>query len=71
MKENEKRIAFVVLKLLYIFTILCSLLALKLELSVFLGELSRAQVDTFYMLDGISISVLILNGVAFLFFKYI
>ncbi len=70
MKKKEKETVLAIIKLLYIFTILCSLLALKLELGVYRGEVLRDQVDATYMLDAIVASVLILNGVTFLFFKY-
>ncbi|MBO5439173.1 MAG: hypothetical protein J6A53_00790 [Clostridia bacterium] len=70
MSDRDKKIIFLVLKALYIFTILCSFFALKLELGAYLGEIPREQVDTTYMLDCIIISVFILNGFAFLFFKY-
>ena len=70
MSDKDKKLIFIVLKALYIFTILCSLFALKLELGVLSGDIPREQVDTTYMLDCIIASVFILNGFAFLFFKY-
>ena len=71
MKEREKRVCFIALKLLYIFTIFCSALALKLEIGVFCGNIPREQVDALFMLDAIVASVFILGGASFLFFKYL
>jgi len=70
LKNKDKELFFAVLKALYIFTILCSCFALKLELGALSGDIPREQVDTEYMLDCIIASAFILNGVAFLFFKY-
>lgn len=69
LSNKEKRIVFAILKLLYIFTIFCSLLALKLELGVYTGDIPRDQVDTTYMLDSIIASIIILGGSSFGFFK--
>ena len=69
MSKNSIRISLVILRGLYIFTILGALIALRLELDVMLNRLLRAQVDTLYMLDCIIASVFILNAFAFFLLK--
>ena len=70
MSKREKIIYQYLIKLLWLVAILFGALALRLELSVFLGYTLRIEVDATYMLDSLIASGIILGGVSFLSIRY-
>lgn len=70
MSKREKIIYQYLIKLLWLVSILFGALALRLELSVFLGYTLRIEVDATYMLDSLIASGMILGGVSFLSIRY-
>ncbi|MBQ4511110.1 MAG: hypothetical protein II984_10310 [Clostridia bacterium] len=70
MSKREKIIYQYLIKLLWLVAILFGALALRLELSVFLGYTLRIEVDATYMLDSLIASGMILGGVSFLSIRY-
>ena len=70
MSKREKIIYQYLIKLLWLVAILFGALALRLEISVFLGYTLRIEVDATYMLDSLIASGMILGGVSFLSIRY-
>ncbi len=71
MNNKEKNFIFCVIKALWLFAILFGFLALRTELSVFLGNSLRIQVDATYMLDSLIATEAILSGASFLCLKHL
>ena len=69
---NKRDILFIftIIKLLYILTILCGCIALRLEIEASSYSLLRLRLDTEYILDSLKASFFLLGGASFIFFRY-